>query len=575
MAAIHIPLHSRGSSDLPFGGVSDITNRGDFDRLLLSELAYDDTTLMARLANNEALYLRREEPPQDLIEQRTVLIDTTLKMWGIPRVFAISAALACTITDQEDLAIAAVALGGESRQNLDLESKDGVVEALGMIDVAMDCGSALSLWGQVENVSPEQEVILVTHALQMKSPAFQAALAEVREKLDYLITVSREGQMQFFQYSGGRRKLLSQGAMDLKESLFAKRPVKRKKREQSMVSDGQMPDFYSERKSPLLFPTPGGRLDKKRTFAPGFAGILTILPNRRVLYWSRYAGQAAREVMSGIEPGEYGFGHDRNSLYSILVSNKQEQFLKLYTYNSGTDELHEIDLSDQITNWYSHRFRDGYFIFDMPGKEAYTRDYIVFDPETLAIANDKFSGTQITDLVYKGQQIDVQMTTQEIKMATNQGYSMVKKIRSVSVSSDGKLWVGKRFLRSSATKYIEPIEWIEDQTAEKELIYSERVGKTETYDADNSGEYFRRHVWSDGSQAIGDTRGFLHLISSDPKVSQISICMIVGVGTTVWAKDFGVVGNSIFRPAGPNHPEPEFYEKTIQAFIDVILEKCS
>src|SRR4029450_3053531 len=65
IAALNIPMHAHGSSSQFFGGVSDITNRGNFDRLLLSELAHDDLSLMARLANNEALYLRREELPSN------------------------------------------------------------------------------------------------------------------------------------------------------------------------------------------------------------------------------------------------------------------------------------------------------------------------------------------------------------------------------------------------------------------------------------------------------------------------------------------------------------------------------
>ena len=38
---------------------------GDFDRLLVSELAHDDLTLSVRIALNEALYLRREAPARD------------------------------------------------------------------------------------------------------------------------------------------------------------------------------------------------------------------------------------------------------------------------------------------------------------------------------------------------------------------------------------------------------------------------------------------------------------------------------------------------------------------------------
>lgn len=580
MAAIHIPLHSKGSSDLPFGGVSDITNRGDFDRLLLSELAYDDTTLMARLANNEALYLRREEPPQDLIEKRTILIDTTLKMWGIPRVYAISAALACTISDREGLTVSAYALGGEAVEALDLGRKPGVIEALGKLDAALHCGNALRNRAREETNASDQEVILITGVRQMQSAAFQSALAEVRERLDYLITVSREGHLQFFQYSGGRRKLLTQAMMNLKESLFAKRPRQRTRpeaRKQNLSFDGRKPAFYQEPGFPMCCPTPGGRLDRKRTLALYGCGVLTVLPNQRVLFWTNHTGRAAREVSAYIEVGEYTFGYDRKGLLSILVSNKKKRILKLYTYDTSQSELREQDFSEEITNWYGLRFRNGYFIFDLPGQEAYRRDYIVVDPESLSVVNHRFTGDQISDLVYKGWTLENQMDNQQIKMHTNQGYSMVKKIKSVAVGTDGRLWVGIRVLNHQYQKGAKKstLIWTEEPKEAGGVIYSDRVGKTESYDPDNREEYFRRHAWPDGSQAIGDTRGYLHLISSDPAVPHITLAMIVGVPTTAWVHGIGVTGNDIFCPYRVGRVQEEVYQSTIQAFIDVILARCS
>jgi hypothetical protein len=62
MAAVHVPRSLRQQEELPLGGVSDLSNRGPLDRLLVSELAHDDLTLAVRVALNEALYLRRESP---------------------------------------------------------------------------------------------------------------------------------------------------------------------------------------------------------------------------------------------------------------------------------------------------------------------------------------------------------------------------------------------------------------------------------------------------------------------------------------------------------------------------------
>jgi hypothetical protein len=44
----------------PIGGVSDITNKGDLHRMLLSEYANEDEVFMNRIANNEACISREK-----------------------------------------------------------------------------------------------------------------------------------------------------------------------------------------------------------------------------------------------------------------------------------------------------------------------------------------------------------------------------------------------------------------------------------------------------------------------------------------------------------------------------------
>ena len=84
MAAVHVPPALHAQEELPLGGVSDLSNRGPLDRLLVSELANDELTLSVRVALNEALYLRREiaaapapEPPGDPAGRG-------VRMWGVP-----------------------------------------------------------------------------------------------------------------------------------------------------------------------------------------------------------------------------------------------------------------------------------------------------------------------------------------------------------------------------------------------------------------------------------------------------------------------------------------------------------
>src|SRR6185436_19317174 len=84
LAATSLPRKLSQSDELPLGGVTDISNRGDLDRLLVSELASDDLTLAVRIATNEALYLRREQPPRSPPFRRALLLDSGVRMWGVP-----------------------------------------------------------------------------------------------------------------------------------------------------------------------------------------------------------------------------------------------------------------------------------------------------------------------------------------------------------------------------------------------------------------------------------------------------------------------------------------------------------
>ena len=105
MAAVHLPRPMSDREDLPLGGVSDISNRGALDRLLVSELANDDLTLAVRIAVNEALYLRREAPPRNPPRERFVLLDAGIRMWGVPRIFATAVGLALAATADRHTAV--------------------------------------------------------------------------------------------------------------------------------------------------------------------------------------------------------------------------------------------------------------------------------------------------------------------------------------------------------------------------------------------------------------------------------------------------------------------------------------
>ncbi|MEI8020117.1 MAG: hypothetical protein WCH39_18075, partial [Schlesneria sp.] len=111
-AVIQLPRAMTDTDELPIGGVSDITNRGSLDSLLLSELAHDDLMLATRLALNEALFLRRESPPAAPPKQRHLLIDCGLRMWGVARVFSTAFGLSLAATTEKGASLIAYRASG-------------------------------------------------------------------------------------------------------------------------------------------------------------------------------------------------------------------------------------------------------------------------------------------------------------------------------------------------------------------------------------------------------------------------------------------------------------------------------
>ncbi len=218
MGTIHVPRDIADPDGRPRGGFSDIANRGNIDRLLLSELAQDDDVLVARVALNEALYLRRETPPRQAPRKRSLFIDTSIRMWGIPRVFAHAVALALAATIDKRDEVEACSMDRDSSGQLllvDLRSREGLVEQLARLCSDEHPGkSAVEFLNNLsgKNSDPESasEAILITHPKVLDDPDFRKALANVSAKSQafFVVTVSGEGHCKLFAHSSSGFKEL-------------------------------------------------------------------------------------------------------------------------------------------------------------------------------------------------------------------------------------------------------------------------------------------------------------------------------------------------------------------------------
>jgi uncharacterized protein (TIGR03066 family) len=80
--------------ELPVGGYSDVTTHGRLEQILPSQFALDETDFLRRLAEQELLYFRREEPPRPTRQEMVVLLDQGVRTWGDVRLVLAAAVLA-------------------------------------------------------------------------------------------------------------------------------------------------------------------------------------------------------------------------------------------------------------------------------------------------------------------------------------------------------------------------------------------------------------------------------------------------------------------------------------------------
>ncbi len=555
LAALHIPMHSQGSSHLPYGGISDVTNRGNFDRLLLSELAQDDELLTARLVNNEALYLRREEPPDTLNRQRTILLDSTIKMWGTPRVFAISAALACAQPAKHIAESNAYALGGNTFEQIDLTSKNGIMATLERLDPALDCGKALLSWMEEQQHHHLHEYILISDEQFLHHPESGRMLSALKHPLSFIITVNRKGDLGFYEYIHGRTKLLNKAKFDLGELLHA--PPRSFQRKGTDI----LPAFIKREVSPLYFPTSGMRLSEKNTFHYRDFGVVGVTENQRVLYWPMKV-LGARELLPFIEPGAYYFGFDGIVTLFILVNNPTHKRLLFYKIHTVKNTVETKDLSTDIPAVGEALFHANlFFICTATG-------VVLFDCVNGEIDTHQDKGTAMQLFTkYKSQRIPSDFSY--LKRYINNGYSVLQRVQHIAVNAYKHLSLDGYDIALLNNNHLKLIDNRKKAVLHRSARHEAQPLEQSTI-LPHTNIRLNKWVWSDGSEAVVDSRGLLHLRSSDPAIPEITIVLALGKPSACWAADGKMSGSFYFTGADPSESMPAalFYTTYIQRFID-------
>jgi hypothetical protein len=336
-AVVHLPRGVSQRDELALGGVSDITNRGPLDRLLISELAHDDLTLATRVAMNQALYVRREAPPNNPIRRRHVLLDAGVRLWGLPRVFAAAVGLALAQGADPRQAARCWRVAGAAVEPVDLTTAEGVAAHMARLDHQAHPGAALPAWWRaIDEQSGRQlaglrdgrlkpglqqdgrlkpglqqdgrpmpglqrgeeianDLVLVTGADVWADPDFQRALEQAAAPAMYVATVARDGRYRLYRRTARGSQPLAEATLDLNDVLTP-RP-----RRPALVDriQSELPAIFGVDSFPLLVPRP---IAPQNSWHVAGFGVLTLTGDRRLLHWS-HPDRGPRQLATGLPDG--------------------------------------------------------------------------------------------------------------------------------------------------------------------------------------------------------------------------------------------------------------------------------
>ncbi len=283
-AVFHLPKRLEDQSSNAVDGYSDLSNRGEPDRLLLSELAQDPELLSIRMSHGEALYLCRHAEPIALDSVRWILIDSGPWLWGRLRLGAAAVALALSGSRKESLHAKTLQMTVNGLTDLSLQTMrdwwsylESVVSSDRFIDqVAVD--------PFLKEINAQDDVFLIsaTDVFDNKN-AIAKLLQNLPSDRFYSVELNRNGAVELA--ANSLRGRLGMKSVQLKwESFLDGSPASASSR---TGTETLLPKFYQRSPhSPLYYSAPSSRL---RRFEPNEKSnrAAGVLEDGSLLYWNR------------------------------------------------------------------------------------------------------------------------------------------------------------------------------------------------------------------------------------------------------------------------------------------------
>lgn len=542
-AILHVPKAVTHRDEMPLGGVSDITNRGDPSRLLMTELAWDDLTFAVRLSQGEALYLRRESPPAEPPPRRRILIDTGIFMWGKPRLFALGAALALLRQKQGSQAIVGqvMAAEGDVFTPITLDTVEDVRAQLIRLQPQPHPSSALSslLEDNDAPLQPEEEVFLITHPAACEQltvmPLWQRLATTVPL---HTLLVDRDGALQLARHSLAGAKTLSEVRVDAEDLFEPPQPSKSttSKPSPAALTDeaGRLPQFYRQRPWPLCHP---GAPAKGKVYQLGSKGFIGLSNTKCVCWWSSRV--TTGRVLAPVPPTENiaGILVDPDDENRVLVFFRSDDMLDLHILVTALDGDHEggvVRYHGRLQDVDHLRIQSGALVLLDNGVykalSIHTSQVIASAaPEKTHQSPPWFDGEAFH--FDHGVPLPVlKITTPAKDVRPSVQFTRISDIAGVGFGSTGGLFVqmirGRGYKLDLRTKG--ELDWIySDEPANFQLLQPLETGESQ--------RGMMHAVFADGRRIIFDPCGFLHVCDSGEDSQELSLLMIKG-STAAWQR---------------------------------------
>ena len=497
-SGLNIPVHHNLPSSQPLGGISDLTNKGDYDKLLISEFANEDLVFLSRLANNEALYLHRETPPHADDQERILLLDISLRNWGTPKVLAYAILLAIAKHPKTDIHCTAFAIG-QSYYPLGFDTVGQLIDSIQLLDDSLHSAGGLERFFREYKPAKKPEIIFIASADSFRQAALQNVISHHRADFNYWITTDPEGNIELYKNQRNNRKLVQHLQLPL-EALW--------KREEKSEERGADDENANMGKHPLLYPVPLSIkhvLAKNDGWAFAFAGRKKLFRSAGVL--EETAKHGWELILDNVPAAakDCALGWDEKGNYLLLcfnANNREITVINLVTLDRQTGVFNDWKSSEHP----SFFFHDKAFYY--VGRQICWR--IEFHP-TIRIQQEEVIERIDLIIIHNQQVRDLETVKRKINLPSYQG---IKNISSVFINGSGNLVIGKHELiqdmhghirfELSGIKYPGP----SDIRAQPDVIknnFSFADGSTVTVDP--SGMLLLKSRWPDRYDVVLQNRG--------------------------------------------------------------------